>query len=156
MYRSVGWLYRLHPSGSGAQTETVSRNAGGVVGTPETKQHYMDYMFRAIANVQATHANVSVFRSADYVNMDAHTGVTWAEVRKRLQGRKNVAWYVPGANVMGRRTGHNTWTFHWQTVRLMPYDRNALLESLRECFKGQRPRGNRGLQSLTVNASGVL
>ncbi|HYI01206.1 hypothetical protein [Hyalangium sp.] len=85
-------------------------------------------------------------------------GLTTAVVRKFFMGRHNFQWLLCGANVMGRRTGPNAWTFHFQTVRVLGYDRYAALEAIRGFAQGEAPRPlhvNK-FKSLAVHASGVV
>jgi hypothetical protein len=48
------------------------------------------------------------------------------EQRKQQHGRQNVQWLTIGANVMGVRTGPGAWTFYWQVVGLLEYQRNGV------------------------------
>ncbi|MDC0712019.1 hypothetical protein POL68_26360 [Stigmatella sp. ncwal1] len=135
-------------------------NAGDVADVPVgNKQAYMDHMFQAVTGVPAAHATVTAYRSANVgLNTVVNPGLTTEVVRKFFMGRHNFQWLLAGANVMGRRTGHNAWTLYFQTVRVLGYDRFALVEAARALTHGEAPRNlhvNK-LQTLTVHASGVV
>lgn len=151
-------VYIWRPAGGAPQF--FHANAGDVPDVPAgNKQSYMDFLFQAVTGVAAGHATVTAYRSANIgLNAAVDPGVTWAAVRKALMARHNIEWLLCGANVMGRRTGFNAWTFYFQTVRILNYDRFSGFEAIRARAKGVAPRPlhvNK-LQSLAVHASGVV
>lgn len=144
----------------GAAPQFFHANAGDVQDVPVgNKQSYMDFMFEAVTGVAAGHGTVTAYRSANVgLNTVVNPGLTGTEVRKFFQGRHNFQWLLCGANVMGRRTGHNAWTFYFQTVRVLGYDRYALLETIRSVAPGAqaRPLHVNKLKTLTVHGSGIV
>lgn len=71
---------------------------------------------------------VRSFVSRPHLGVNANSALPIAgglEARKVGHGRQNVQWLTIGANVMGVRTGPGAWTFHWQIVGLLEYDRGA-------------------------------
>ncbi|MFL5345561.1 MAG: hypothetical protein ACJ8AT_12240 [Hyalangium sp.] len=144
----------------GAAPQFFHANAGDVPDVPAgNKQSYMDFMFQAVTGVAAGHANVTAYRSANIgLNAAVDPGLTKAVVRKFFMGRHNFQWLLCGANVMGRRTGFNTWAFYFQTVRVLGYDRYSGLEAIRAFAtrEAARPLHVNKLQSLAVHNSGVV
>jgi len=144
----------------GAAPQFFHANAGDVPDVPVgNKQSYMDYMFQAVTGVAAGHGTVTAYRSANIgLNTMVNPGLTTTVVRKFFMGRHNFQWLLCGANVMGRRTGANAWTFYFQTVRVLGYDRYATLEAIRGFTQGEAPRPlhvNK-LKTLAVHASGLV
>jgi hypothetical protein len=146
-------VYMYRPAGQAPQF--FHANAGDVPDVPAgNKQNYMDYMFRAVTGVAAAHHTVTAYRSANIgINQAVDPGLTGTVVRKWFWGRHNFAWLLSGANVMGRRTGHHAWTFYFQTVRFLTYDRYAWIENI---GGAPRPLHVNKLETLAVHDSGQV
>jgi hypothetical protein len=103
-------------------------NAGNIPNGAD-KDSFMQGAFRDWSGRAHNAPGVRSFVSRPLIGVNANSVLPIAqalEQRKQGHGRINVQWLTIGANVMGVRTGPGAWTFYWQVVGLLEYDRPAI------------------------------